>query len=68
MTFASASDVFALLKDLPAGEWVAVSEKQNRVLSFGPDILQVLEDGRCKAGDEEPIILRSPEEPLPLYL
>ena len=68
MTFASASDVLALLKDVPSGDWAAVSERQHRVLACGPDILQVLEDGRSKAGDEEPIILRSPGPSLPLYL
>ncbi len=68
MTFASAADILALLKDVPVGEWAAVSEKQNCLLASGTDILQVLEDGRRKAGDEEPIILRSPGDSLPLYL
>jgi hypothetical protein len=68
VTSAAAFDVLALLNEVPPGDWAAVSERQNRVLAFGPDIAQVLEDGRGKSGDEEPIIVRSPGQPMPLFL
>jgi hypothetical protein len=33
---------FGLLKDLPMGDWVAVSDEQNRVLTHGPKLEDVI--------------------------
>ena len=49
-----------LLKGIPKGAWVAVSEDQVRVVEFGFDMREVLEKARAK-GERNPIMMRVPE-------
>jgi len=56
-----------LLKDIPRGAWVAVSSDQARVIAFGADMRDVLQEARSK-GEPDPIILRVPESGSTLIL
>jgi hypothetical protein len=60
MTTALAFDFGSLLKDIPRGAWVAISSDQTRVVTFGAEMREVLEEAR-KKGEQDPIILRVPE-------
>ena len=53
-------DVFELVKDIPPGTWVAISEEQMRVLASGSDALTVIDEARHKS-KEVPLIMRVPE-------
>jgi len=55
------ADLTGLLKDVPAGAWVAISERQHKVLSYGLDAQAVLDEAR-KAGEADPLIVRVPEQ------
>jgi len=50
-----------LLKDIPAGAWVAISHSRDRVVSYGADMREVLQEAR-KQGEAEPYIVRVPEQ------
>lgn len=67
MMAALAFDFGALLKDIPRGAWVAVSSDQTRVVTFGADMREVLEEAHEK-GEPDPIILRVPEAQSALML
>lgn len=62
MDVAIASDfsaVLVLLKDIPAGAWVALSADNRLVLAAGADMRAVLLEAQ-KAGEADPIMLRVP--------
>ena len=50
-----------ILRDIPAGAWVAISEKQKLVIACGADALAVLNEARSK-GERIPLMVRVPEE------
>jgi hypothetical protein len=54
------ADFSVLLKDIPAGAWVAISEKEDAVLAYGPDPQEVLRKA-LEHGAREPLITRVPE-------
>lgn len=60
-------DFSRLLKDIPAGAWVAISQHNERVLAFGADMQQVLAEAREK-GEKEPLILKVPDRQEILFL
>jgi len=60
-------DFGLLLKEIPRGAWVAISRDQTRVLNFGADVRDVLDEAR-KAGEDDPIIVRIPESDSALML
>ncbi len=62
-----ALDFTELLKDIPRGAWVAISEANNRVVSYGSDVNKVLMDAKSQ-GEADPIILRVPETSTSLML
>ncbi len=49
-----------ILKGMPAGAWVAVSEGKQKVVAYGSDVQAVLSEARDK-GEELPLILKVPE-------
>ena len=53
-----------ILKDIPAGAWVAV--EQYRVVAYGADMQQVLAEAR-KRGAREPLILKVPDRQEALF-
>ena len=48
------------MKDVPKGAWVAISHDQERVLSFGSDLSEVIEDAHRK-GEADPIVTKVPQ-------
>jgi hypothetical protein len=63
----SAADIYSLLTDIPAGAWVAVSEREHRVVTFGTDFCLILKEAR-ERGEELPLIVREPDQNIPLFL
>lgn len=62
-----ALDLANLLKDVPRGAWVAVSENGEKVITYGSDLRTVLDDAK-KKGEPEPLITRVPESTATLLL
>jgi len=56
-----------LLKGIPSGAWVAISELQNKVLSYGADAQAVLTEAENK-GEAHPLIVRVPDQAASLFL
>jgi hypothetical protein len=56
-----------LLKSIPRGAWVAVASDQERVVAYGADMREVLEEAR-ELGEQDPIIFRIPESESALIL
>jgi hypothetical protein len=49
-----------ILNGLPAGAWVAISEKQHLAIAYGTDARSVLNEAREK-GEPIPLMVRVPE-------
>jgi hypothetical protein len=60
------TDLPDLLKGIPAGAWVAISELQNKALAFGFDAQAVLNEARQK-GERLPLMVRVPEQNLAMF-
>ncbi|HZB87647.1 MAG TPA: hypothetical protein VE291_03220 [Terracidiphilus sp.] len=56
-----------LLRDVPPGAWVAISEKENRVLTFGVDPQAVLNEAQ-RQGEKQPLIMRAPDDSSAMFL
>ena len=61
------ADLSGLLKGIPSGAWVAISEGQNKVLSFGADAQAVLNEAHTK-GEKHPLITRVPDQQASMFL
>jgi hypothetical protein len=53
-------EAFALTKDIPPGDWVAISRRLRKVLAHGPDGQAVVDSAR-EQGEKVPLIIRVPE-------
>jgi hypothetical protein len=53
-------DLSALLKGLPRGAWVAISNDRQRVVAFGAEVPDVVQEAKSK-GEPNPIIVRVPK-------
>jgi Family of unknown function (DUF5678) len=60
-------DLATLLKDIPRGAWVAISEDGKAVINYGADMRTVLEEAKEK-GEPNPTILRVAEAASALML
>ena len=60
-------DYSDLMKGLPAGAWVAISESTNSVLAYAAELQTVIDRAREK-GEDEPLIVRIPEQTSVLFL
>ena len=49
-----------IFEGIPAGAWVAISEKQQKAIAFGPDARAVLNQARG-LGERLPLMMRVPE-------
>jgi hypothetical protein len=49
-----------ILKEIPAGAWVAISERQHRTIAFGADARSVLRQAR-EMGEQIPLMVRVSE-------
>jgi hypothetical protein len=54
-------DLPGLLKGIPSGAWVAISERMNSVLSYGPDAQEVLRKAK-EQHEDLPLIVRVPDQ------
>ena len=61
------ADLAALLQGIPAGAWVAISERQRKVLAYGADAQAVMNEAREK-GEARPLIVRVPEQATAMFL
>jgi hypothetical protein len=59
-------DLLELLEGIPAGAWVAISERQHSVLAFGADAQAVFNEAQSK-GDDQPLIVRVPHQPTLMF-
>lgn len=59
MATVPALDLVRLLKNIPEGDWVAISTKRDRVVSHGPDMSQVLDEADA-AGETDTLLVRVP--------
>ena len=64
---AAVVDLLSLLKGVPSGAWVAISEARNVVLAFGADAQAVLNEAHSK-GEEHPLIVRVPDQDAAMFL
>jgi hypothetical protein len=53
-------DISKLLADLPRGAWVALSHDQERVVSYGNDLEEVVRKAK-ESGEEHPVVTRIPQ-------
>jgi hypothetical protein len=60
-------DLATLLKDIPRGAWVAISEDGKRVTAYGSDMRSVLKEAKEK-GESNPTIFRVAEAASALLL
>jgi hypothetical protein len=60
-------DLSDILKGVPSGAWVAISEMQHRVVAYGVDPQAVLKESR-KEGEEYPLIVRVPDQNSAMFL
>jgi hypothetical protein len=61
------ADLPELLKGFSPGTWVAISEKQNKALAYGID-LQVVFDEAQQKGENQPLMVRVPDQHLAMFL
>jgi len=61
------TDLPELLKGIPPGAWVAISESQNRALAFGVDAQTVHDEAR-QMGEDQPLMVRVPDQMLAMFL
>ena len=60
------ADLSELLKGIPAGAWVAISERQNKALTYGVDAQAVFNEARQK-GEKLPLMVRVPDQNLLMF-
>ena len=61
------ADLSDLLKDIPAGAWVAISERLHKAIAFGVDAQAVLDEAR-KQGEKLPLMVRVPDQNSAMFL
>jgi hypothetical protein len=61
------ADFVSLLQGIPAGAWVAISEREHRVIAFGPDALSV-HNQAIQAGELHPLMVRVPDQNTAMFL
>lgn len=60
-------DYSALLKGLPPGAWVAISEEKNAVVAYAADLKTAIDLAKEK-GENGPLIIRVPDQTGMLFL
>lgn len=60
MATATTIDFASLLKGLPPGAWVAISERTKAVVAYAAGLRTALETAREK-GEHDPLIVRVPD-------
>ena len=60
-------DLSKLLADIPKGAWVALSHNEERVVSYGDNLQEVLQKAK-QAGENDPFVIRVPEKEAAAFL
>jgi hypothetical protein len=60
------ADLTELLKGIPAGAWVAISERQNKTLAYGVDPQAVFNQA-IEQGEKLPLMVRVPDQNLAMF-
>jgi Family of unknown function (DUF5678) len=55
-----AIDFSELLKDVPKGAWVAISHDRTRMVNYGSDLSDVLNEAK-NLGEQDPIVTKVPQ-------
>ncbi|HEY1649442.1 MAG TPA: DUF5678 domain-containing protein [Terracidiphilus sp.] len=63
----TAMNVAELLKGIPEGAWVAISEDAHKVVAYSADLQTTLKTAR-ENGEDDPLIVRIPEQSSVLFL
>jgi hypothetical protein len=64
---AAVKDFAHLLAGLPRSVWVAISRDEEKVLAYDPTFDEVMKKARA-AGEDDPILMRVPNEDALLFL
>jgi hypothetical protein len=62
-----AIDFTAIIKGVPRGSWVALSNDEKQLIAYGPDMDRVINQAHDE-GESDPIIMRVPESNASLFL
>ncbi len=60
------ANLLGLLDGLPPGAWVAVSERDNIVVAYGPDLQEVMREAKSN-GEGHPLLTRIPDRALTMF-
>jgi hypothetical protein len=60
-------DFSVLLKDLPPGAWVAISELDRRVVACASELQAALDQANAQ-GETDPLVVRVPEQAIGLIV
>jgi hypothetical protein len=60
------ADLPGLVKGIPSGAWVAISESKRAVVAYGPDPQEVLREAK-ERGEQHPVIFRVPEQAAAMF-
>ena len=60
-------DISKLLEGLPKGAWVALSSNEERVVAYAAELQEAIQKAKA-AGENNPIVLRIPEDGCTLLL
>lgn len=52
-------DFTTILKDAPVGEWIALSNRQERIVATGKTLAQAVDNAR-ERGEDEPVVMKVP--------
>jgi hypothetical protein len=61
------ADLPELLKGVPAGAWVAISESQHKTLAYGVDA-QAVRNEAIEKGEKLPLMVRVPDQKAAMFL
>ncbi len=63
----TANDRLELLKSAPLGSWIALSADETRIVASGKNLIDVVRN--CEAaGEQDPIMLKTPSAWAPRFL
>jgi len=60
-------DFSKILAGMPRGSWVAISHDEERVVSYDAKLEEALRKAK-ETGETDPIVMRVPDSPSPLFL
>jgi len=66
VTFSSQSDLrFAALQNAPLDSWIALSEDESKIIAVGDSYSDVVDKSE-RAGESDPVVLKTPKFWLPI--